>query len=123
MVTTVIPSTTNKFSSVVMTAQGLFLLGNGVYLLFNPFQPSLDPAGVFYNTPVPVIRAFSMTSLTIGSMYLQSVYQRNRDAMLLSVFGRGVAVTVFFWTNGGAWKNVALFEGAMGLLTGLSLAF
>ncbi|KIW14518.1 hypothetical protein PV08_07302 [Exophiala spinifera] len=109
-------------AGIVMGAQGLFLLGNGVYLLAFPDRPASDPNGPFYNTPVSVIRAFSTTSFSIGAFYLQAVYQRNRSVTALSVVGRAMAVGVFgFMCGEGAWRKVAAFEGAMGVLLALSL--
>ena len=45
----------------------------------------------------------------------------DRTAMWLTVAGRAIAVIVFAG-HGGPWRNVAVFEGVMGVLLGGALA-
>lgn len=42
--------------------------------------------------------------------------------MKMSVFGRAIAVGVFL-RDGGAWKNVAVYEGVCGLSLALALGW
>ena len=125
-------------SDLFFGAQGVFLLGNGMYLLLFPEKAATDTGSPLLGCPIPVVRAMryamydkvdfyqltfttSMSSFSIGALFLQAVYQHNQAVMALSIVGRILAVVVFWWLNGGPWKNVAIFEGVMGLLTGLSL--
>lgn len=62
----------------------------------------------------------SLTSLSLGSFYAIASYQNNIPMMLVAVPGRLLAMVVFH-RSGGGWKNVAPFEGLMGLLTALGL--
>jgi hypothetical protein len=62
----------------------------------------------------------SLTCLGLGLVQVQAAYQRNRGPLLLSVPGRALAV-YFFWTDGLATRHMAVFEGAMGMLTALGL--
>lgn len=62
----------------------------------------------------------SLTSLALGLLFLQAVYQRNRGPMLYSLPGRVLGV-YFFWTDGTATRPIAVYEGTMGALTVVGL--
>jgi hypothetical protein len=63
---------------------------------------------------------FSLTSLSLGSFYAIASYQNNIPMMIAAVPGRLLAMVVFH-RSGGGWKNVAPFEGVMGVLTAVGL--
>jgi hypothetical protein len=62
----------------------------------------------------------SITSLSLGTIFAIATYQRNMPIMLASLPGRFVAAVIFY-RNGGAWRQVAIYEASMGLITGAAL--
>lgn len=48
-----------------------------------------------------------------SSAYILAAYRGDKAAMWLSVVGRTIAVGIF-WTDGGVWRKVAIFEGVCG---------
>ncbi|KAJ9604716.1 hypothetical protein H2200_010830 [Cladophialophora chaetospira] len=109
------------FANLFFGTQGVLLVLNGIYLLLFPEKAATDAWSPLFGTPIPVVRAMSVSSFTIGGFYLLAVYRRDRVFMALSTPGRFLAFAVFWILNGGPWRNVAMFEEVMGLLTGLIL--
>lgn len=107
------------FVDYVFGLQGVLLLANCSYLFLYPDAAASLPSLLEGATPA-VVHTLILTSLALGLLFLQAVYQRNRGPMLLSLPGRVLAV-YFFWTDGEATRPVAIYEGTMGVLTALGL--
>jgi hypothetical protein len=60
-----------------------------------------------------------LASLTLGPFYLIAALQNNTLMMLATVPTRFLAVYLFF-VEGGAWNQVAFYEGLTGVLTGVT---
>ena len=57
-----------------------------------------------------------MSSLTLGCLFLQVGYQGSRVMMVTALPVRFLAAAVF-GLHGGAWRNVAVYEGVWGLVS------
>jgi hypothetical protein len=120
--------------------QGVLLVANGIYTLLYPTKAA-GPSSPMAGTPVSTVHAMrfvssilyafvytladasnssSMTSFSLGFIFLQVAYQRNRDFMVTAVPMRFVAAIVFY-CHGGRWRNVAWYEAGWGVLSILSL--
>jgi len=105
----------SKIPTFVWGGQGIFLLFNGIYTLLLPTDASAGGSPLA-GTPIETIRVMSLSSLSLGTLYLLLIRLPSvelRRLMLVSVPFRALAAAVM-WGNGGAWKNVATFEALMG---------
>ncbi|CAI7675811.1 unnamed protein product [Penicillium pancosmium] len=107
-------------SQYIFGIQAIPLVASGVYTLFWP-----SAAAALSNSPLKdindgTIQAISLTSLSLGSFYTIASYQNNIPMMIASVPGRLLAAFVFYRAGGG-WRDVAPFEGVMGLLTAVGI--
>ncbi|TVY56667.1 hypothetical protein LCER1_G006552 [Lachnellula cervina] len=99
----------------------IFGLQGGLGML-NGFANLLIPALVAKNskvlniTSVPALHSIALGAITYGAFYVKAAYAADTQIMWWSIVGRGLAV-VTFGLHGGVWGNIALFEGAMGVLT------
>lgn len=64
--------------------------------------------------------SYSITSLSIGTMFCIAAYQRNMPMILASLPGRLFAAVIFY-RNGGGWRQVAVFETFMASVTGVAV--
>jgi len=61
-----------------------------------------------------------LTTTTIGALYLIAAAQQNFALMSITLSLGFLAAFIFAYT-GGLWRKVAIFEGVMGIITGLGL--
>ncbi|KAF2670383.1 hypothetical protein BT63DRAFT_424328, partial [Microthyrium microscopicum] len=54
--------------ATIVSGQGLFLLYSGIYTLFFPKKASAT--GPLVGTPIETVRVLSVTSLSLGTVYL-----------------------------------------------------
>lgn len=132
-------------SQYIFGIQAIPLVASGVFTLFWPSAAAALPnsplkdigdgtiQAIRYGLPVPgfLLLLFShrlrltpwpcsLTSLSLGSFYTIASYQNNIPMMIASVPGRLLAAFVFYRAGGG-WRDVAPFEGVMGLLTAVGI--
>ncbi|TVY38416.1 hypothetical protein LOCC1_G008308 [Lachnellula occidentalis] len=102
----------------------IFGLQGGLGML-NGFANLLIPALVVKNSKVlniasiPALHTIALGAITYGeisALYVNAAYKADTQIMWWSIVGRGLAV-VTFGLHGGVWGNIALFEGAMSVLT------
>lgn len=55
-------------------------------------------------------------------MFLRAAQKNDKVIMYAASVGRVIAVWVF-WGDGGAWRNVAIYEGVCGVALGLGLCW
>ncbi|KAJ5379804.1 uncharacterized protein N7496_002232 [Penicillium cataractarum] len=104
----------------VFGIQTVPLLASGIYTLLFPAAAAALPDSPLQGLSNGTIQALSLTSLSLGSFYAIASYQNNIPMMLAAIPGRLLAMVVFH-RSGGGWKNVAPFEGLMGMFTALGL--
>ncbi|RFU29336.1 hypothetical protein B7463_g7010, partial [Scytalidium lignicola] len=109
-------------SKVIFGAQGIFLLGNAFYSLVNPSAIASMPGGALQGAPIDTIKVIGLSSFTLGVFYVAASYQGNIAMMVTSIPGRIIANYVLY-REGGPWRNVAIFEACMGLVTAVGVGW
>ncbi|KAJ5387824.1 hypothetical protein N7509_010365 [Penicillium cosmopolitanum] len=116
-------------SQYIFGIQAIPLVASGVFTLFWPSAAAALPNSPLKDIGDGTIQAIrlrltpwpcSLTSLSLGSFYTIASYQNNIPMMIASVPGRLLAAFVFYRAGGG-WRDVAPFEGVMGLLTAVGI--
>ncbi|KAM3067331.1 hypothetical protein ACMFMF_009825 [Clarireedia jacksonii] len=106
-------------SSIILYFQGILAIQNGAINLLSSSAAKKN-AEMLGIESIPIVHAFALSSITIGTFYLIAAKKRDKLAMKLSILGRTMAVLVFL-RNGGVWRKVAIFEGVCGGLLAASL--
>ncbi|KAJ5679834.1 hypothetical protein N7462_008078 [Penicillium macrosclerotiorum] len=110
----------SRVAPYVFGIQTLPLVASGVYTLLWPAAAAGLPNSPLQGLSNGTIQALSLTSLSLGSFYAIAACQNNTPMMMAAIPGRLLAMVVFY-RSGGGWKNVAPFEGLMGLFTAFGL--
>ncbi|KAJ5755802.1 hypothetical protein N7533_005345 [Penicillium manginii] len=107
-------------SQYIFGMQAIPLVASGIFTLFWPSAAAAFPNSPLKDISNGTIQAISLTSLSLGSFYTIAAYQNNTPMMIVSVPGRLLAAFVFHQAGGG-WRDVAPFEGVMGLFTAVGI--
>ena len=104
------------------TSQGVERANGSVkfHSSYHSFKPALHDIlseSTYRTSSLTILR---LTTTTVGALCLFAAAQQNFALMSITLSLGLLAAFVFAFT-GGLWRKVAIFEGVMGIITGLGL--